>query len=92
MNSKIVFIVEPAPEGGYTARAPGESIFTEADAVEYLHKQVHGAARNYFEDKARSKAIRKHFANDEVIAACGCRAIFPAKPSPERPITNQATA
>ena len=29
--SEIVFIVEQAPEGGYIARALGESILTEAD-------------------------------------------------------------
>ena len=29
--TEIVFIVEAAPEGGFTARALGESIFTEAD-------------------------------------------------------------
>ncbi|TRU23586.1 MAG: hypothetical protein EWV81_15780 [Microcystis aeruginosa Ma_SC_T_19800800_S464] len=28
--TEIVFLVEDAPEGGYTARALGESIFTEA--------------------------------------------------------------
>ena len=29
--NEILFIVEEAPEGGLTARALGESIFTEAD-------------------------------------------------------------
>ena len=29
--TEIIFVVEPAPEGGLTARALGESIFTEAD-------------------------------------------------------------
>ena len=29
--NEIVFVVEQAPEGGFTARALGESIFTEAD-------------------------------------------------------------
>jgi hypothetical protein len=28
---EIIFLVEEAPEGGYTARALGYSIFTEAD-------------------------------------------------------------
>ena len=43
MTSEIVFLVEPAPEGGYTARALGESIFTEADTVEEMHDQVRDA-------------------------------------------------
>ena len=29
--SEIIFLVEPDPEGGYTAQALGHSIFTEAD-------------------------------------------------------------
>ena len=31
---EIVFVVEEAPEGGYTARALGESIFTEGDSLD----------------------------------------------------------
>lgn len=29
--NELIFIVESAPEGGYTARALGASIYTEAD-------------------------------------------------------------
>ena len=32
--NEIFFIVEDAPEGGYTAKALGESIFTDADSLE----------------------------------------------------------
>jgi len=28
---EIIFVVEESPEGGYEARAVGQSIFTEAD-------------------------------------------------------------
>ena len=31
---KLIFMVESAPEGGYTARALGASIFAEADNLE----------------------------------------------------------
>jgi len=36
--NEIIFLVENAIEGGYTARALGESIFTEADDLESLRK------------------------------------------------------
>ena len=36
--TEIVFVVELSPEGGYTARALGESIFTEADTEAELHR------------------------------------------------------
>jgi hypothetical protein len=35
--NEIIFVVEKASEGGYTARALGESIFTEADNVAQRH-------------------------------------------------------
>ena len=46
--NEILFIVEEAPEGGLTARALGESIFTEADNVESLHQQVRDAVHCHF--------------------------------------------
>jgi hypothetical protein len=56
--NKIVFTVEEAPEGGLTARALGESIFTEADDIESLHRQVCDAVHCHFdEDKAPQEII-----------------------------------
>jgi hypothetical protein len=37
---EIIFIVEGAPEGGFTARAAGESIWNEADTRDDLHARV----------------------------------------------------
>jgi hypothetical protein len=37
---ELVFVVEAAPEGGYTARALEESIFTEADDLLTLGFQI----------------------------------------------------
>ena len=38
--NEIIFLIEEAVEGGFTARALGESIFTEADTLEALRQQV----------------------------------------------------
>lgn len=66
--SEIVFLVEEDPDGGYTARALGESIFTQADELTTLRENVRDAVRCHFgEDAARPKAIRLHFVRDEVI-------------------------
>lgn len=46
--NEIMFLVEQAPEGGYTARALGESIFTEADDIESLHARVKDAVHCHF--------------------------------------------
>lgn len=66
---EVIFVVDEAPEGGYAARALGESIFTEADTLEQLNSQVRDAVRCHFEDADAPKVIRLHFVRDDVISA-----------------------
>jgi len=66
---ELIFLVENAPEGGYTARALGTSIFTEADDLDSLRNQVRDAVRCHFEEGQGPKVIRLHFVHEEVIAA-----------------------
>lgn len=67
--SEIVFLVEEAAEGGFTARALGESIFTEADTFEALREQVRDAVRCHFDEGLGPSVIRLHYVRDEVLAA-----------------------
>jgi dephospho-CoA kinase len=53
--TEIIFLVEEAPEGGYTARALGESIFTEADDLEGLERNVRDAVRCHFDEEERPR-------------------------------------
>ncbi len=66
--NEIFFLVEEAPEGGYAARALGESIFTEADSLEELHTNVRDAVRCHFDEGKAPKIIRLHFVHEEVLA------------------------
>lgn len=66
--NEIMFVVEEAPEGGLTARALGESIFTEADNIESLHQQVRDAVHCHFDEGKAPKIIRLHFTREELIA------------------------
>ena len=66
---ELSFMVEDAAEGGYTARALGESIFTEADDLAALREQVKDAVRCHFENGSGPKVIRLHFVREEVFAA-----------------------
>ncbi len=68
MMNEVIFVVEEAPEGGFTARAVGESIFTEADTLETLHANVRDAVRCHFDDQHMPRLIRLHFTRDEIIA------------------------
>lgn len=56
--SEIVFLVEAASEGGYTARALGHSIFTEAEMEQELREMVRDAVRCHFDEKDRPEVIR----------------------------------
>ena len=47
---EIIFVVEQAPEGGFSARALDASIFTQAESTEELHTRVRDAVRCHFED------------------------------------------
>jgi hypothetical protein len=67
--SEIVFVVEEAPEGGFTARAVNESIFTEADDLAQLRERTREAVRCHFDEGKAPKLIRLHYVRDEVIAA-----------------------
>ena len=66
---EIIFLIEDAPEGGYTARALGVSIFTEADDPNSLREMMRDAVRCHFDEGQRPKVIRLHFVREEVIAA-----------------------
>ncbi|MCM3870901.1 MAG: hypothetical protein ND895_09450 [Pyrinomonadaceae bacterium] len=66
---ELIFLIEDAPEGGYTARALGASIFTEADDLPTLRDQVRDAVRCHFDNGQGPKIIRLHFVREEVIAA-----------------------
>jgi hypothetical protein len=65
---EIIFVVEEAPESGYTARALGESVFSEADTLTELHEQVRDAVRCHFDEDKLPTVIRLHFVREEVIA------------------------
>ncbi len=67
--NELIFVVEEAPEGGYLARALGESIFTEADTLEELRASIRDAVRCHFEESQRPALIRLHFVREEIIAA-----------------------
>jgi len=67
--TEIIFVVEDAPEGGFSARAVGESIFTQAETMDELRAQVRDAVHCHFDAGAAPGLIRLHFVRDEVIAA-----------------------
>ena len=66
--TEIIFLIEEALEGGYTARALGESIFTEAETMEELKVNIKEAVDCHFDDADKPKLIRLHSVKEELIA------------------------
>lgn len=67
--NEIIFVVQEAPEGGFTARALGESIFTEADTLDQLRQQILDAVACHFEDGKGPGVVRLHIVKEEILAA-----------------------
>ena len=65
---EIIFIIEESKEGGFEARALGHSIFTEADDMILLKKEIKDAVYCHFEKDNMPKLIRLHLVKDEVLA------------------------
>lgn len=56
-KNELIFLVEEAPEGGYTARALSQSIFTEADTLQQLHENGREAVLCHFDEEEASKIV-----------------------------------
>ena len=67
--NEIIFLVEEAPEGGYTAQALGVSIFTQAETEDELRTNVREATECFYGDEKAPPIIRLHFVREEVLAA-----------------------
>ncbi|MGI8493656.1 MAG: 2-oxoisovalerate dehydrogenase [Acidimicrobiales bacterium] len=67
-EAELVFVVEEAAEGGYTARALGQPIITEADDLDELRSMVRDAVVCHFDDSERPRVVRLHLVRDELLA------------------------
>ena len=66
--AEIVFLVEEAPEGGYTARALGYSIYAEADTWDDLKVAIQDALACHFDEGQKPRLVRLHYLREEVMA------------------------
>ncbi|MEQ8711575.1 MAG: 2-oxoisovalerate dehydrogenase [Cyclobacteriaceae bacterium] len=48
--SEIIFVVEESLDGGFEAKALGESIFTEAESLEELRTNIKEAVQCHFDE------------------------------------------
>jgi hypothetical protein len=65
--TELVFLVEEAAEGGFTARAIGVPVFTEADTIDELRHAIRDAVRCHFDPGQEPRMLRLHVVREEVI-------------------------
>lgn len=66
--NEVFFLVEEALEGGYTAKALGEPIFTSGETMEELKINIKEAVQCHFEEEHLPKIIRLHLVKEELIS------------------------
>ena len=65
---EIFFIVQEDQESGYTARAVGQSIFTEAETIPELKENIKEALLCHFDNpEDMPKVANLHFVRDEIL-------------------------
>jgi predicted RNase H-like HicB family nuclease len=67
--NELMFLVEEAAEGGFTARAANHSIFTEADTLDDLRRNIREAVECHFDEGQAPKIIRLHIVREEILTA-----------------------
>jgi hypothetical protein len=66
---EIIFEVTDAPDGGFTARALGVSIHTQADTLAALRNALRAAVRCHFDEGQAPPMIRLRYLREEVFVA-----------------------
>jgi predicted RNase H-like HicB family nuclease len=64
---ELIFLIEDAPEGGFIAKALGESIFTQAESLDELKKMIQDAVLCHFEEDKLPHVVRLHYVKDEIL-------------------------
>ena len=57
---ELVFIVEESQEGGFYARAVGQSIVTEGETIEELQQMIRDAVQCHFNETEKPELIHLH--------------------------------
>ncbi len=63
--NEIIFLIEEVVEGGYNARALGESIFTQGETLEETKLNIKEAVECHFDEGKKPKLIRLHMIKEK---------------------------
>ena len=66
--AELIFLVEEDPQGGFTAKAIGESIFTQGETLAEIKANIKDALSCHYEQKEDIPAcIRLHVVHEETL-------------------------
>jgi predicted RNase H-like HicB family nuclease len=65
--NEVFFLIEEAQDGGFIAKALGESIFTQAETLEDLKNEIKDAVKCHFDTDKLPKIIRLHLVKEEIL-------------------------
>jgi predicted RNase H-like HicB family nuclease len=65
---ELVFGITQEADGGFTAEALGESIFTQGDTWDELRANVQEAVEAFYFESPKPASLRMHMVRDEVLA------------------------
>lgn len=65
--NEIIFMIEEAAEGGYSAQALGHSIYVDGDDERDLKEKIRDAVDCHFDPQEAPKIIRLHFVKEEIL-------------------------
>jgi len=67
-SAELIFLIEEDPQGGLTAKAIGESIFTQGETLAEIKKNIKDALTCHYEHKDDIPAsIRLHIVHEETL-------------------------
>ena len=67
-NAELIFLVEEDPEGGLTAKAIGEGIFTQGETLQEIKENIKDAISCHYDRKEDIPAcIRLHIVHEETM-------------------------
>ncbi len=69
MTKEIIFMVEEEPGGGYIAKAVGNAIFTQAETIDELKRNIKEAVSVHFAPSDKPSVICLRMVKEEVIPA-----------------------
>lgn len=64
---EVIFVVESCPEGGFTARGLGRSVFAQAETLDLLQADIRSAVACHFDQEAVPGLIRLQIGSEQVV-------------------------